>query len=466
MRIALVKPPVTYADWNRRPILGICYISAALKTQGISCKIFDAHYNVWTYDELIQKILEYEPTLVGFTAMTHEVIPCSNIANVIKKRLGVTTVIGGCHVTPIPERTLNEFGVFDYAVIGEGEKTIIDLVQFIQKNRANTYPVSISGLAFRDSNNNVIVNDPRTSSTSSDLDLLPFPDFTEYYTESDSLAGKGAEYPMMSSRGCPYNCAFCMRVLGKKVRRRSAQNIVDEMEYASTRWGAHTFKFVDEILLFNDDDTRELLNLMINTSLPDRIRWNCTTRANLVNKELIDLSKKAGCYRIEIGVESGNENILKAINKGITIQQIRGAIRIIKEAGMATSTNFILGHPNETKETIRDTIKLAAELNTDDVGVGIMVPYPGTRIYDMALKGEAGYRLLTENWSEYDKYGGQALELRQLTAADLGRWQRYFFIYFYLRNFRFIDFIKFILTYRRGIKFILKKILFKSYKQK
>ncbi|MBI4595893.1 MAG: B12-binding domain-containing radical SAM protein [Candidatus Tectomicrobia bacterium] len=462
MKVALVKPPPTYVDWYRRPILGISYISAFLKSQGIDCQIFDAQFNLWTQEELIHRIVKYRPTLVGFTAMTHEIIPCSQIAVQLKKRLDIPTVVGGPHFTAMPERTLNEFAAFDYGVIGEGEKTMLELVQFLQQNGTRELPGNIMGIAFRDSSGRVCTNKLRELSTSSELDMLPFPDFEDYYREPDALAHKDAEYMMISSRGCPYHCAFCMQVLGRKVRRRSAQNVIDEIENAISRWRAHSFKFNDEIFLFNNRETHELLNLMIDKSLPERIRWGGCVRANLVSEELIKLAKKAGCYRLEIGVESGDDEILKAVDKGITTKQIKNAVRIIKESGITTNAFYILGHPNETKETIKKTIRLAAELNTDTLGVGIMVPYPGTRIYDMAVKGEGGYRLLTENWAEYDLYGGEALELGQLTAGELAKWQKYCFIYFYLRNFRFLDLIKFVFKYRRGIIFILKKLLPRS----
>ena len=459
MKVALVKPPPTYADWDTRPVLGICYISAFLKSQGVDCKIFDAYFRRWSQAELVRRIIEYEPTIVGFTAMTHEVIPCSQIAACLKGSLGIPTVIGGCHVTALPERTLEEFAAFDYGVVGEGEKTMLELVRSLQQNGTRKFLDNIPGLAFRDAGGSVHVNEPRELLSSSELDMLPFPDFEEYYKEPDAIAHEDAEYPIMSGRGCPYHCAFCMQVLGRKVRRRSAQNTIKEMENAISRWSAHTFNFIDEIFLFNNRETREFLNLIIDRSLSKHIRWSGLTRANLVDEELIKLAKKAGCFRLELGVESGDDEILKAIDKGTTVEQVKDAVRIIKESGISLSTYYILGHPNETKETIKKTIRLAGELNTDTIAVGIMVPYPGTRIYDMAIKGEGGYRLLTENWAEYDKYGGKALQVGQLTASELARWQGWAFVYFYMRNFRFLDLMKFILTYRRGIGFILKKLL-------
>jgi len=457
-KVALIKPPATYADWYKWPVCGIGYISAYLKLSGIDCRIFDAYFNSWSEKETIEKVVEYSPDVIGLTAMTHEIIQASQIASQLKERLNAHTIVGGCHVTALPERTLREFPVFDYVVYGEGEKTVIELMKFLQQGGISK-PSSITGLAWRETDGNIHINEPRGRMTSLELDMLPYPDVKEYYHGTQALTDENSCYMMFTSRGCPYNCAFCMQVLGRQVRRRSAENIIQEMEYAIVHYGAHTFSFADEIFLFNNRETRELLQLMINRSLPKRIRWSGLTRANLVNPELVNLAKKAGCFRLEMGVESGDDEILKAINKGITVEQVRNAVRIIKGSGIPVSTYYILGHPNETQETIKKTINLAVELNTDTVAVGLMVPYPGTKVYEMARQREGGYRLLTEDWAQYDKYGGKALEVGKLTFERLSYWQAWAMVYFYLRNFRFLDLAKFFIQYKRGVIFLFKKFI-------
>jgi len=454
--VALIKPSATYADWYKWPICGIGYISAYLKSNGIDCRIFDAYFNSWSEKETIKKVVEYSPSIIGLTAMTHDIVQADQIASQFKGRLNAHTIVGGCHVTALPERTLREFPAFDYAVYGEGEKTVIELIKFLEQDGISE-PSSIAGLGWRDIEGNIRINEPRERMTSSELDLLSYPDVTEYYNGTQALAGKNSSYIMFTSRGCPYNCAFCMQVLGKQVRRRSAESIIKEMEYVIFHYGVHTFNFADEIFLFDNRETREMLQLMINRSLPKQIRWSGLTRANLVNPELINLAKEAGCFRLEIGVESGDNEILKVINKGITVEQVRNAVKIIKDSGILVSTYYILGHPNETQETIRKTINLAAELNTDTIAVGLMVPYPGTKVYEMAHRREGGYRLLTEDWAQYDKYGGRVLEVGKLSFKRLSYWQAWAMVYFYLRNFRFLDLVKFFIQYRRGILFLLGK---------
>ena len=250
-----------------------------------------------------------------------------------------------------------------------------------------------------------------------------------------------------------------MQVLGRQVRRRSAESVVDEMEYAIAQYGAHTMYFLDEIFLFNDQLTFDTLELIKKRNLPKRIRWRGLTRVNFVDENIIKSAKEAGCFALELGIESGSNEILKAINKKITVEEAERAVKIIKKEGIAVAADFILGHPGETLETIKETVNLAVKLNTNRISVGIMTPYPGTKIYEMAKRGEGGYRLLSKDWSKYDKYGGKALEMKELPLKELEKWQRRILLHFYLRNFRFLDLVKFAITFRRAMFRLLLKHL-------
>lgn len=465
MKLALIKAPATYADWYKRPVLGISYISSYVEKSGYDCKVFDAYFNSWTEEELVGRVTEYGPDVIGLSAMTHEITQAANIAKLLKKRLDTPAVVGGCHVTALPEKTLEEFPVFDYGVYGEGESTVLELMQYLEGGRegkggegAPINPGSIKGLVFKNARGRVCVNEGRPYLASDELDALPYPAFNHYYKDNPrALADKDSCYVMFTSRGCPYDCAFCMQVLGRKVRRRSPEGVLKEMEFAISNYSAHTFDFADEIFLFENRYTSEILRSMIDSGLAERVRWSALTRANMVTPELVALAKRAGCYRLEMGVESGDEEILKTIGKAITIEQVRSAVRVIKGAGISLGIYFILGHPRETRQTLKKTVRLAAELNTDTIAVGIMVPYPGTRVHDMAIRGEAGYRLLSTDWSEYDKYGGRALEIKGIPYDELVKWQKRALVYFYLRNFRFVDAFKYFWQRRKAIMFFIGK---------
>ncbi len=458
MKIALIKLPPTYADWYRQPALGIAYISAYLKTCGIQSRIFDAYFHAWTIKELARRVIEYDPDVLGFTSMTHEIGRTAQLARGLKERLGVPVIIGGCHVTAIPEETLTEFPVFDYGVCGEGEKTLARLMEGLEEG-SEFDPEKVNGLVFFNGKS-ISRTGTRSFMSGEELDNLPFPDFQEYYGDNPrALSGRKLYYPICTSRGCPYRCAFCMRVLGKEIRRRGVENICQEIENAVSQYGAHTFNFIDEIFLSDDQRTRTLLNSLIQMRYSLKIRWSGLTRANLVTRELIKLAKEAGCFRLEMGVESGDEKILKAINKGITIDQVKNAVEIIKSEGIKIATYYILGHPGETRETIRKTVDLAAQLNTETIAVGLMVPYPGTSIYEMALKGEEGYRLLSRNWALYDKYGGKVLELDGMPYREMLKWQKKAYVYIYLKNLRLLDFAGFFWKRKRALFFLIKSRL-------
>lgn len=459
MKIALVRPPEVNPYWTTPdPSLGIGYISSYLEANNIECQIFDANFNAWTEEEIVERVIKYNPDLVGFSSMTHEIHMAHAISSRIKNFIkDVPTIIGGCHVTALPRETIQEFPSFTYGVFGEGEKTILELAEYLQKGKTGELG-NVDGLVYRDNNGRIVLNSFRQRLSSAELDRLPYPAFDKYYTSSRSLAGRNSHYVIMSSRGCPYSCAFCMQVLGREIRRRSPESVVYEIERSVKQYGAHTIFFADEIFLYNDKLTYETLELIKKRNLPKYIRWRALTRVNIVTEELMRAAKDAGCFLLELGIESGSNKILKDLNKQITVEQAERTVEIIKKVGIGVSANFILGHPNETLETLKATVNLAVGLNTDILAVGIMVPYPGTKIYEMAKRGEGRYKLLTQDWSKYDKYGGRALELEGLPLKELEKWQRKALLYFYIKNFRFLDLIKFIITYKRSIlKLIIKR---------
>lgn len=457
-RIALIKPPATYADWFDRPVLGLSYISAVLSEHGFENRIFDAIFWGWSEEELVHRVEAYRPDLIGATAMTHEITSAADIVASLKDRLGnIPAVVGGPHVTALPERTLAEFPVFDYGVYGEGERTAVELMRFLFDRDSASDLRSVQGVVFRDGGE-VIVNEPRPFLTPAELEALPYPAFHQYYGDDrNALTDRRSYYVMYTARGCPYHCSFCMRVLGRKVRAFSPERIVQEIEHGISRYGAHTIDFADEIFLFDRRRTRRVLQLMIERGLPSKIRWSGLTRANMVSQELIALAKRAGCFHLEMGVESGNDEVLRRVHKQITVEQAREAVKLIKEQDISLRTCFILGHPHETRETVRDTIDLAVELNADTIAVGLMVPYPGTEIYEMAKRGAGGYRLLSEDWSTYDKYGGRSLELEGLPYEELARFQRLAYIKLYMKHFRLFDMLAYLWQRKRSLWYFLER---------
>jgi radical SAM superfamily enzyme YgiQ (UPF0313 family) len=459
MKVALVRSRPTYANWYKYPALGIAYISSYLESKGFETHIFDAYFHGWSDDELIRTIIDYRPDCVGFTAMTHEIVHTAQIANRCKELLPIPFIIGGCHFTALPRRTMEEFPVFDYGIFGEGELTMAQVCQELEKNGPHDFS-GLQGLVYRD-NERVVINDARPFLTGKQLDELPYPAYHHYYGTANprALSRRNDQYVMFTSRGCPAKCTFCMRVLGKRVRRRSKVNICDEIVHAADEYGAHSINFADDVFLFNNRETFGIIDEIIERRLNKKITWGGQIRANHVTRELVTRARESGCVYLAMGVESGDDEVLKKINKGITVQQVREAVNIIKDAGIYLGTYYILGHPDETLETARKTVDLAVSLNTNQIAVGIMAPYPGTHIYELAKNGEGGYCLLTENWEKYDKYFGNALGFKNVSYKELLKLQKHALLWLYIRNGRFIDLFSAMWRRRAGLWYAIKKII-------
>ena len=456
MKIAFIKPPATYADWYHRPQLGAGYLAAYLEEAGHTCRIFDSVFFGWNNAGLIEQVTEFAPDLAAFTAMTHEIAPAARVAGRLRENSGIVTVVGGCHLSALPRETLQEFPTFDFGIAGEGEHGLLGLVKRLQGDIPAD--CGVPGLVERTPAGPVAFHAPPPPLTGRELDDLPFPAFHLYYGNNRrALAGPEEEYPIISGRGCPYRCTFCMQALGRVVRHRSAEDICLEMEAAINNFGAHTFNFIDEIFLSDTPRTRFLLERLISSGLSRRVRWSGLTRANLVNRDLVCLARRAGCFRLEMGVESGDDAILRRINKGITVAQVRAAADCIKAAGIELNTYFILGHPGETPDSIDRTRQLAMELNPDNIALGIMVPYPGTEIYRIASRGEGGYRLLSHDWERYDKYGQGVLEIAGFSHRQLQREQRRIITSCFLHNGRYLDLFRYAWKRRRALYYFLRR---------
>jgi radical SAM superfamily enzyme YgiQ (UPF0313 family) len=420
-KAALIRVPDSNGTRHRRPALGLAYLCTYLKANGLGSRVFDAYYHRWKEHELVDRVVAYKPDLIGITAMTHEIHRAAHVAGRLKSQTHAPVVIGGCHVTALPKRTLKEFREFDYGVYGEGEKTFLEIGQYVVDGVKRLRYVD--GLIYRDGED-VGINSRLSHLSPDELDALPFPAFEDYYGEdSGALSASNACYVLSASRGCSHSCAFCVRVLGRTRRVRSAENVIREMERAVSRWGAHSFDFYDEILLEDSPETLRMLGLMVERGFASRLRWYGVTRPDSVNREIAHLAARAGCFQLGLGVESGDDGMLRAVGKEINVGDVRRAFRVIKDAGIAIDAYFILGHPNESEEQMKRTVDLVAELNPDAAVIDLMVPYPGTGIYEMALRGAGGYHLLTEDWSQYDQSGSPVLELDGVPHKKLLHWR-------------------------------------------
>ena len=437
MKVLLIQPNLgSGIDRTSHPHAGLAYLGAYSLAGGHDTHVIDARYDGVDNDEVLGRTLEIRPDLIGVTAKTPDIKEAEKLSARVKQRLpGARIVIGGAHVTGLRARVLEECENFDIAVHGEGEETFAEILDVVDAGSADGLE-KVDGIVFR--RNGDIVETPARPFIQ-DLDSLLMPAWQLF-----SLRG---DLPLFSSRGCPYKCVFCQRIMGDKVRTMSPRRVVEEMKRNISDFNARFFQIEDEVFGLDRKWIDRTLDLMLENGLGEQIQWSANSRVNVANGEIYRKMKKAGCVNLDFGIESGNQEILDTVRKGFKLEQAIEAIRTAKDSGLTTNAFFILGHPGETAKTLRDTIGFARKLNPDEVCFGMMVPYPGTKIYEMAKNGEGGYTGFHENWELYTKYFGGGIALEGLGRDTLAKYQKMAYIVFYLGNFRFLDFWKFVRRY-------------------
>ncbi len=427
-RKVLGKKDNIYTKESLVPSLGLASIAAYCAREGILPEIIDLRLPHRTVNDIINSIRNNRYPIVGITAFTSEITAADIIAGKIKNIFpDLPIVIGGPHVSIIPYETLFEFKNFDIAVVGEGEKTIVELLRIFDNNESYRLH-DMKGIAFR-KDNEIIVNS--SGELIDDINSLPFPGWNFF-----ELKQYGNILPVSTSRGCPYGCYFCTpKYLGAKVRVRSYENVVEEIEWIVYKFGVKRIQFADATFALLKNDAMRLCEELIKRGLNKRIKWDCETRADSITPELLRLMKKAGCEWVAFGVETGNEKILREIvHKGETKEQIRNAIRLAKDAGIKVRCFFIIGHYRETIETIKDTINFALELNPDALSFGLMVPNPGSEIRRLAENKGSGLRILHNKWEDYQQFNYSCFELETIPLHELKRWQAKAYFTFYLHH--------------------------------
>ncbi len=435
--ILLVQPPMSTRmgkDLGANilgPNIGLAYIAAYLESQGFSVKVLDALAENVSLSEFAQRVRAVSPGCVGLSAMTYQIKSAARAAERLKEACPeLKVLIGGSHVSVLPERTLEEFPAFDLAVLGEGETTTSNLMNRFDApdNHWNT----TKGICFRE-HASVRTNPIRPFVK--DLDLLPFPAFhlfpLEKYFPFYSRQYK-PELPISSSRGCPFRCSFCNTAMGKRIRLRSPESLVEEIQYDRDRFAVQQIIFTDENFTGNRDRAVAFCNQIIDKGMNRDINYICQSRV-AVDRESLASMRQANFTHITFGIESGNQEVLEKVHKGIRLEQSEQAVRWARELGMIIDGNFILGLPYDTKETIHETIRFACKLPLDYASFFLLVPYPGTEVMEMARQGKANLVLLSEDWDEYGKQVGGALAHKHLPRRELELLQTYGYWKFYGR---------------------------------
>lgn len=413
MKILLVNPP----RWNElvgknpsiiekhrgfNPPLGLLYLASSIKKfTGCAVEVLDAQPFRWTYAQLEDHLKGKRFDVVGITTMTFTLIDAYKTAKLIRKIMPEAKIIlGGTHTHLFPCETINLKSV-DFALMGEAELSFVEFLKNI--DNSSSYP-KIPGLVYYDKNGKIIRNDfvPMTN-----LDEIPLPERNllnvKHYS---SLLSRGAlSTTIISSRGCPFQCAFCDRPLSpitSRFRYRSAKNVADEI-CDCLELGIKDFLFYDDTFTVNRRRVLDVCEEILERNI--KIRWDIRTRVDTVDEEMLGSLKKAGCVAIHYGVEAGNDKILKEIKKGFTITKVKETFKLTNKAGIETLAYFMIGLPSEKLGDIQDSFDLAKELKPDYAHFTIFSPYPGTELYNSGLKKGIVKKDIWKEFAESPKEG-------------------------------------------------------------
>ena len=424
----LISSKTVYKEVS--PPFGLLYVAAALEADGHQVEIVDGELDNLTPENILQKIKDSNPDILGVGATTVDFDDGNLILKEAKERLGVRTVLGGPHATVLADQVLTENPHIDYLVRGEGEITARELVRQLNGN-ANGSLNQIEGLSYRQ-DGQIVHNQDRPMIADLNQNVLPARHLIDQRSYLLPVPGKGMRSmtPIQTIRGCAFRCIYCYRMFGHSVRFRDIVLVVDEIEDCLNNHGVESITFIDDTFAINQNRVVELCEEIKRRKL--KFPWRCYTRANTINIDMLKIMKEAGCRQISIGVESGNQEILDIAGKNIKLEHYVKAYKLLEETGFEKRGSFILGLPYETTQTLRDTIDFAKRLRLDRAFFNICTPYPQTRLFEMAEKHE-GIRLTSDSWNEFRRWGNAVVELEEVSREQLIEWQKIAMMEFYAR---------------------------------
>jgi len=464
MRVALVYAPFIPGNkpkYGLQP-LGVLYIGALLRREGFDVSVLDADIKGLTIAETVQRIIATDPDLVGISLMTPQMVSGLALCAALKHaRPGLPIVLGGAHIDASKDDIFSMATTMDFAIHGEGEPPMLECCQKLRDHGIKEGHAYTNLYELRKDVPNVITRDPATGEVTVqparsflvDLDMLPSADYTMYgHLDYRMPMLPGLVLSMMLSRGCPFSCTFCdaPQVMGKKFRYWSVDRIVEDIRKYKEIHNTNAFVFKDSTFTASQRWAKELCQAFIDAKL--NIRWRCNTRADLIPQPLLALMRKAGCDILNIGVESGDPEILRRIKKEVDLTKVGDAFERCRKLGIRTYATMIVGAPGETEASIRRSLDFAMKIRPSLVNFHIAIAYPGTPMYEEALDaGEVEPRWWArlvekggydpKHSSEFEARWGWVADgaLISKNGFDAEQWQRKLTRAWYLRPGFFVD---------------------------
>lgn len=446
MKILLINPPIReWAKPNCVP-LGLGYIAAVLEQEGHEIEVMDINAFRWTQVEVEGKIKNAEFDAVGIGGIVTVYRYVKWLISVIKRyHPQKKVIVGGSVATSVP-KTLLERTAADIAVIGEGEETAKELFQALENNEADLS--GVNGIWFEDENGEIHITPKRPPIM--DLDTLPLPAWDLFPMDiylrnpvgapnrnkwaDGNTVDNALSMNLSATRGCPYKCIYCYHdFMGQGYRTRSPQNVFSEMEILYQRYGVKYFHFVDDEFVMNKNFVYEFCETVRESGLG--FTWACTGRVNLMSEELIATLVNSGCILIGYGIESGSQKMLDTMRKQVTVEQARRAIKLTQKYLGWADCSFMIGTPEETKETIQETVDFCKELDLVPEVIFFATPYPGTELYEIAKAqnkigdeeeyilrlGEQGEQIMVNLTDFTDE---ELVQLQERMIQELGAWNK------------------------------------------
>ncbi|MBI2043070.1 cobalamin B12-binding domain-containing protein [Candidatus Pacearchaeota archaeon] len=407
------------------PPLGLAYIAAVVREKGYEVKILEANAFDLNHEQIKEAIIKYNPDFVAMTGTSSMMDEITKLCAFLPENVKV--IFGGIHASSMPDEVLRDYQRIDVLVRGEGEEAIIRII--LGKPLKD-----ILGVSYRDKKGKIIHN--KDAPFIEDLDSLPFP-ARDLLPMHKYFSFEARRYPIdyiVSGRGCPYRCIFCADFItsGRKMRARSAENIIAEIKHLVDTYGTQEIDFQDDNFTLYPERVRKFCDLMIKTGLNKKIIWKVANgvRCDKLSLPMLKHMKKAGCYMLSLGIESGNQEILNKMRKAEKLEDIQNAAKWCREAGIESRGLFIFGLLGENRKTMLDTIRFAKSLPLDTATFHVCIPMPKTEYWNI-IKREG--QLLDVSWDKYTAYSEGAFKHGSVTPELMSEMQKRAYKEFYLR---------------------------------